>query len=84
MSQTLHYDSDHICTCWQATDGWSPVDLLTAFVRRTAHNTKVLIERNRQRQLDAVLPELIDMPLDEATRRTARLYWQTYERRHVK
>jgi uncharacterized protein YjiS (DUF1127 family) len=82
MSQNLH------CTCRQATGWWSPGDVLMRPVRQMVHQVHGWIEQSRQRQalqdLDDRLLNDIGLSRDEARRECAKLFWQTYARRHLK
>jgi len=88
MSQDLHYGVNHTCTHQHATGWWSPWDALMQPIRHMAHEVDGWIERSRQRRalqdLDDRLLNDIGLSRDEATRECAKLFWQTYARRHLK
>jgi uncharacterized protein YjiS (DUF1127 family) len=88
MSQDLHYDTNHTGMYRHATGWWSPGDALMQPVREMAHQVHGWIERSRQRRalqdLDDRLLNDIGLSRDEARRECAKLFWQTYARRHLK
>jgi uncharacterized protein YjiS (DUF1127 family) len=88
MSQNLHYGINHTCTHQQARGWWSSGDALMGTVRKIAHEVRSWIERSRQRRalqdLDDRLLNDIGLSRDEARRECAKLFWQTYARRHLK
>ena len=88
MSHALHYDTNHTCTCPPATGWWSPGDALMQPVRQMARKVHGWIERSRQRRalrdLDDHMLDDIGLSRDEAAQECAKLFWQTYTRRHLK
>ena len=88
MSQNLHYGTNHTCTYRHTTGWWTPGDVLMRFVRQMAQEVHAWIERSRQRRalqdLDDHLLNDVGLSRDEAKRECAKLFWQTYSRRHLK
>ena len=88
MSQALHYDDSHSCSCRHSTPWKSPRDGLLGFVRPSTHKFHGWIERRRQRRalraLDNRLLDDIGVSRDEAMHECAGRFWQAYARRHLK
>ena len=85
MSQALHCGTYHAHPCRHATRWWSPGMRSCRNMARTVHGW---IERSRQRRalrdLDDHLLDDIGLSRDEAMQECAKLFWQTYTRRHLK
>jgi uncharacterized protein YjiS (DUF1127 family) len=88
MSQALHCGTYHTHARRHATGWWSPGDALMRSLRQMAHKVHGWIERSRQRRalrdLDDHLLNDIGLTRDEAAQACAKLFWQTYTRRHLK
>jgi uncharacterized protein YjiS (DUF1127 family) len=88
MSHTLHFGTDDTCTRRHPTGWWSPGDALMRHVQKMAHEVRGWIERSRQRRalqhLDDRLLNDIGLSRDDSRRERAKLFWQTYARRHLK
>ena len=80
MSHALHYDDGTTCSC-QPSTGWSSRrDGSPGLVGQLTRKIHDWIEPSRQCR---VLSD-IGVSREEATRESAKLFWQTYARRHLK
>ena len=88
MSQALHCGTHHAHAFRHATQWRRPGDALMRSVRQMVRTVHGWIERSRQRRalrdLDDHMLDDIGLSRDEAAQECAKLFWQTYTRRHLK
>ena len=87
MSRALHFDDNTNCSCRRTTTQRRQPLGSIGYVWQWTHELRAWIELNRQRRalrtLDDRLLDDIGVSPDEASRESAKRFWQVYASRHM-